>query len=391
MAELPKPVSERPKILWFAFKLFDKSVDKATWLEMIEGLSNDFDVRFLTLYRDNPMPLIAAGNSVCYVPRIGSGLLAKISVRVMAFISLLKIIITFRPDALIINGDPPFLILRFIYVLKKYFGFATVFDVRTLPVGERQQQGERRLRKSLNFAAKRLSGVTYITEEMRKYCTEKFDLPFHRSAIWTSGVNTNSFVPDSIPNEGKFKLVYHGGILSRSRGILSLVEAMALLSDIPVELHLVSSLREPEVTSAINQLGLTDRVLLHETMLHAEIPGFINNCHAGIIPLPNFVGWNTSSPIKLFEYLACGRPVIITPIPAHLNVLAGKSYAFFAARDDASALATAIREAYTSLQSFDKLSALARAEAVSFHTWKAQSKVLGDFIYSLMRAGKKQL
>lgn len=388
MAELPNPVSGRPKILWFAFKMFDKSVDKATWLEMIEGLSNDFDVRFLTLYRDNPMPLIAAGNSVCYVPRIGSGLLAKISVRVIAFISLLKIIFKFRPDTLIINGDPPFLLLRFIHLLRKIFGFETVFDVRTLPVGERQQQGERQLRKSLNFSAKRLSGVTYITEEMRKYCTGKFGLPSHRSAIWTSGVNTESFIPDSIPNGGKFKLVYHGGILSRNRGVLSLVEAMALLSDIPVELHLVSSLREPEVISAIEQLGLTDRVLLHQTMPHAEIPGFINNCHAGIIPLPDLIGWNTSSPIKLFEYLACGRPVILTPIPAHLNVLAGKSYAFFAASDDAAALASAIREAYALLPSFQKLSALARAEAVSFHTWKAQSKVLGDFVFSLMRAGK---
>lgn len=379
-------IGSRPKILWIAIKLMDKSVDKATWLETADGMSENFDTRLLTMYRDCPVSYSAGGNAVEYMPKIGSGLMAKISRHILAWPTIYRKISNWRPDAVIINGEPPYLLLKFIRILQDKFRFVTVFDVRTLPVGDNQARGNSVLKKSLVLAATRFSGITYITPEMARHCITEFQLPEHKSAIWTSGVNAEKFTRYPIPEEETFRLIYHGGILSRSRGILALVQAMALVKDIPVQLHLVSSLREKEMMEELVRLDLGDRVVLHETVPNSQIPEMINHCHAGIIPLPDFKGWNTSSPIKLFEYLSCGRPVIVTPIPAHTNVLEGRPFVFFSAGDDPLSLAASIREAYAERKRFPELSVLARNQAISFHTWKSQADVLGGFIATLIKA-----
>lgn len=380
---------DQPKILWFAFKLFDKSVDKATWLETIEGLSIKYNVRLLTLYRDRPELIIAGGNAVRYVRKIGSGWVSKVLTRLLSFFYLTWELVVWRPEAVIINGEVPLVLLKIVNFYQKKIKFITVFDVRTLPVGDRQQHFEKLLSESLNFVSKNFSGVTYITPTMREYCINKFNLPKHQSIIWTSGVNPDLFGLKTMPESLKFKICYHGGILSRARGIITLVESLTMLRDIPIELHLVSSLREPELISTIKNLGVSDTVYLHETMPYSDIPDFIGNCHAGIIPLPDFPGWNTSSPIKLFEYLSCGRPVIVTPITAHSNVIQNKPFAFFSKSDSASDLADAIRDAYAKVDSFEQLSKLARFEAINNHTWESQSKILGKFISNLIGGARR--
>ncbi len=65
-----------------------------------------------------------------------------------------------------------------------------VLDVRTLPTTTRTDDSAwGKFAECLLFASRHFSAVTYITEEMRRYCAEHYRLPDHQSAIWTSGVN----------------------------------------------------------------------------------------------------------------------------------------------------------------------------------------------------------
>jgi glycosyltransferase involved in cell wall biosynthesis len=45
-----------------------------------------------------------------------------------------------------------------------------------------------------------------------------------------------------------------------------------------------------------------------------------------ICPLPDRLEWNVSSPLKVFEYMACSKPMILTPIPAHEDVVGGSRF-----------------------------------------------------------------
>ena len=106
----------------------------------------------------------------------------------------------------------------------------------------------------------------------------------------------------------------------------------------------------------------------------------------GFYLFPSCDAWNTSSPIKLFEYLACGRPVIVTNIPAHRDVLNGKPYAFFSADASPVALADTIRKAHAAREQFAELGAMARNQVEQHHTWAQQASRLNTFLDKVIAA-----
>ncbi len=161
---------------------------------------------------------------------------------------------------------------------------------------------------------------------------------------------------------------------------------MDRVRDIDARLTLISSLREQAVLEWIDRLGLKERVTLIDTIPHQEVPAQIQRHHAGILPFPPCDAWNTSSPIKLFEYMACGKPVIVTDIPAHRNVLNGKPFAFFARDASPEALAGAIRQAYAARNQFLELGRLARQQVLAQHTWAQQAERLSAFLGQLLES-----
>ncbi len=48
---------------------------------------------------------------------------------------------------------------------------------------------------------------------------------------------------------------------------------------------------------------------------HGELPGFYQHCDLGIMPFANNDAAKAINPVKTLEYLACGLPVVSTPVP----------------------------------------------------------------------------
>ena len=101
----------------------------------------------------------------------------------------------------------------------------------------------------------------------------------------------------------------------------------------------------PELKDLSYKLRLENKVNFHTPVSHKEVPKYINRSDAGILPFPDWPGWNTSSFLKLLEYLACGKPVIATRIPAHTSVLDGRNFAFWALTSSPESIAAAIEKA----------------------------------------------
>ncbi len=63
-------------------------------------------------------------------------------------------------------------------------------------------------------------------------------------------------------------------------------------------------------------LGVDDQVQFRGFVPYEHVADEIAQADVCICPLPDRLEWNVSSPLKVFEYMACAKPMILTPIPA---------------------------------------------------------------------------
>ncbi len=87
-----------------------------------------------------------------------------------------------------------------------------------------------------------------------------------------------------------------------------------------------------------------------------------------------------TSPIKLFEYMAAGRAIVASNLPAFAEVLAEGETALLVPPDDTAALAGAIRRLRDDPALRERLGARARAEALARYTWAARAATIKAFV-----------
>jgi len=371
------------KILWFADKQFDTAPDKTTWIEIIKHLQKKNDVYLVTGYKKNKVSFDELNNEIIYIscPKI------PFVTRALYYFNQIKyfynLIEFHKPEILVFNSNNFFLIKK-AGKLKKECDFKSFLDVRSIPVYSEKVKyfiDKFFFKRSLKIASTCFDGITYITDEMKKYCWSEFDLPEHKSEIWTSGVDINLFRPEEREkSKKKFRLIYHGTI-TKNRGLDNVIRALALLREYDVELFLLGSGDGiAGLKSLTRRLGLKDKILFYPQVLYREVPEFICNSDVGVLPFPSWPGWNTSSPIKMFEYLSCGKPVIATEIPAHVNVLQGKDFVSWVKEPSPEGFARAIKEIYAGRKEFRKKSQEIRNFVIKNYTWESQAEKLEEFM-----------
>jgi glycosyltransferase involved in cell wall biosynthesis len=261
-------------------------------------------------------------------------------------------------------------------------------DVRTLPVSPEKTKyyiDQKILRLNLRYATERFDGITYITDEMRRFCISEYALPHHLSTIWTSGVNVDLFIPKFLRDDNRvFRLLYHGTI-SKNRGLDNVIRALSLLKNIDIHMEFLGKGDGlDELQSLAKKQGVFDKVSFLSPVDYRKVPDSINRVHAGILPFPEWSAWNTSSPIKLFEYLSCSKPVIVTNIPAHRSAIGNRDFAFWANDNSPEALARAISQANGERPTFEALGRDARQFVTEQYTWEQQAKNLHDFFVQIL-------
>ena len=370
-------------ILWFLDKEFDVAYNMSARLATINYLEKSNNVTIVTSFKKDKKNTYDINSRLIYLNKINLPFIKTLSHYYQHLKFLNKDIDPKWMDAVFVNSNNLFLLKKLIR-LRDYFSFKLVLDIRSLPVESnylKKKMNNLFFKKSLEIAANHFDGVTYITHEMKRYCENRYNLPKHKAAIWSSGVDTEMFKPSNLFNSSeRFRFMYHGPVTSR-RGVINVVKALDRLREYNIEFFLLGSGKGLlEIKSLVYKLGLENKVSFHNRVPLKEVPKYINSVSAGILPFPQWSGWNTSSPIKLFEYLACGKPVIVTKIPAHINVLNGKCFAFWAETSSPDSIAKAILEAYNSKNNFGEYGKEARNFVEKNYSWEKQLSELEKFL-----------
>lgn len=135
--------------------------------------------------------------------------------------------------------------------------------------------------------------------------------------------------------------VVYAGHLYDYKGIPTILETAAQLPDI--QFHLVGGWSEDVARQQkrAQELGLAN-VTFHGLKPHAEMPPYM--WHADVLLLPpsqHHPSAFWTSPVKLGEYLASGRPLVVTSIPAMCDWLTDEEVEFVEP-DNAQAMAKGI-------------------------------------------------
>jgi glycosyltransferase involved in cell wall biosynthesis len=110
------------------------------------------------------------------------------------------------------------------------------------------------------------------------------------------------------------------------------------------------------------------------------VADYIASADVGIVPLPDIEWWRTSSPLKLMEYLAAGKPVIVSRIAAHTAVLGDCPCACYLDRVSPEAIADGVRYFYGRRSELARLGSFGQQIVIQRYSWAAQARKLVDYL-----------
>jgi glycosyltransferase involved in cell wall biosynthesis len=266
-----------------------------------------------------------------------------------------------------------------------------VVDVRSIPVEVKGLQGWLMDRTfKLAVQSKALDGLSVITPGTLQMVLEQYggrrDIP---TVIWPSGVDEDLFDPTisgkrirtELGLQDAFVLMYHGS-LTPTRGLDTVLHALHILQNQgDTRTKAVFIGKETPYTAVLmaqaKELGIAERVLFLGPVAHEAIPEYVAAADAGLDPLPDHQWWNFSSPMKVYEYLRMGKPVLATDILAHRDV--SPAVLLVPERDPDALAATIINLTTLDDPARAKLEQLA-LRAGACNTWRMRAESLSSFL-----------
>jgi glycosyltransferase involved in cell wall biosynthesis len=244
------------------------------------------------------------------------------------------------------------------------------------------------------IAESQLDGQTVITPRMADLVGVP---PEQLWGIWPSGVNVESFAPARQqrrwPASGKPVHMVYVGVFLAKRNLLQLVKAVQQANDegmsFVLSLYGDGPLR-PELEALAAQSG--GAVRIERPVPHEQVPTVLAQAMVGVtsLPEPDDAKYEASSPIKLFEYMAAGMPVLATDSKCHTDVVGDGRFAFWAHGTSEAALLAALRDIWAQRQELRLLGHEAAASSEAW-TWSvAARKLHGALLYGVSHTGRHQ-
>lgn len=211
-----------------------------------------------------------------------------------------------------------------------------------------------------------------------------------RTCALPSAVDVDLFDPDRVSpppipgvRAGDFLFVYHGS-MGHNRGLLELLDAFARLQTLErcKLLLLGSGPLQPLLRSKIEVMGLSNVILL-DRVPQAQVPAYLSACQAGVLPYPDDPMWRMSSPLKVLEYLAMNKAVILRNFPVYQEITAGLDGVFYLEDNDPETIAALLENVYQQSETLAQRAAGGRTRVQERFTWEQVGRQLDAFIQSL--------
>lgn len=231
--------------------------------------------------------------------------------------------------------------------------------------------------------------ITYTPKVLRGL------VPDERIVLTTAGANLEIFKPvDGTSVREKYglsgkKVIVYVGSASSWHGIGILVCAMAFLPDDYRALIVCQTSEDLAKSAAL--IGVSDRIFVTGFVKHDEVPAYICAADVAVAPYEPAGLRNTKefgfyfSPLKLFEYMACGRPVVASDVDLVREVVSGSGCGLLVHPSDPWMLARGIAKVVDLPDKGGAMGIAGRKACTSKYNWDAVGRQIAVAIRGCQR------
>lgn len=234
---------------------------------------------------------------------------------------------------------------------------------------------------------RRLPGLVATTEQL------KADLiaalpgldPTHILVAGNAGPASALAQPATpLPHAGIFNIGYAGSAFP-GKGIEIVLACAALQPE--VTFHIIG----PTIAACTKIGTVPPNVVIHGHLPYPQVIGYLKSMDALLLPNQRSViirsgadiGSHTS-PLKLFDYLASGRPIVASDLPVFAGILRNEDNALVVAPDQPEAFVTQLRRLRTDPMLAQRLGLCGQKDFAARYTWDQRAKRIYSFMTSTL-------
>src|SRR5258708_22307372 len=176
--------------------------------------------------------------------------------------------------------------------------------------------------------------------------------------------------------------------MSERRGIREILQALALLPpDNPAQMMLAGTFSPAELRTELMRLPGWARVKYLRVLNRPSVANLLSRVRLGLLvlqPEPNF---RNAMPIKLFEYMAAGIPVIASDFPLWRQIIGEAGCGLLVDPQDPQAIARAMEYLLSHDTEAQAMGLRGRQAACQLYNWNSEERVLFKFYSQLLEPG----
>jgi glycosyltransferase involved in cell wall biosynthesis len=249
-------------------------------------------------------------------------------------------------------------------------------------LGERLFLPVRRWKWLERHCVRRADHVLTVVEEGRDHYVREACAPPDEVTVVSNTVALDEFAPDARPpasgplaaDPNRFTVGYVGKYAPH-RGLESVLRALPAVVDAAPETHLrivgaPGTERYGErFDDLAASLGVADRVTVTGWVDFAQVPGAIAACDVCLVPHASTPHTETTVPHKLFQYMAMGRPVVVSDVAPLARIVRATDAGVVAPADDPEGMAAVLSSLSRDPAERRRLGANGRAAVETEYNW----------------------